>query len=418
MTGMKQNDIIKRLGVNRITDFGKIAARYHLASSNPRFMTIVMDISNKCNLRCRMCYFSFDRYFKVKPVYLLPGQFEKMASVLLPNAAALTLSCGNEPLTSPYFVDILEIASKYRVPHIDFATNGMLLNEEKVEAIIKYGVTEVLLSVDAARKQTYEHIRRGANFDRLIETIKYLVKQKKVLKSQTPRLRFNITLMKTNITQMEELVVLAHELGVSQLDFRHLIVYAGLDMEDESLGKHKQLSNYNLDKAVKKAKELGMAVVAFPGYFKTGEDEVRIHESNINPFRLRNVLERFKTNPGYVIKTGYYRVWDRLRAQKMKYYFKTLKKPPFPYCRLPFSYVLINTGGFVYPCPYCHGESSYGNLFSASSFKDIWFGDPYKNLRRRILENDPPDMCRKCPNFGPGSENREVFEARVINVND
>lgn len=410
----KANHVGKRLDADCIEDFRKIAARYNLASSNPRFMTVVMDISNKCNLRCRMCYFSFDRYSKVEPIYLLPGQFEKMARALFSNAVALTLSCGNEPLTSPYLVDILKIAAKYRIPHIDFATNGMLLNEKNIEAIIENGVTEISLSVDAARKETYEYIRRGASFDRLIKNIQYLVKRKEALKSRTPRLRFNITLMKTNITELEDLVGLAHKLGVSQLDFRHLIVYDGLDMADESLSNHKQLANFHLRKAVKKAKELGLSIVAFPGYFKTAEDSEAAAGNTIKSFRPKEVLEKLIRNPRSVIKTGYYRLWDLLRAQKMKYFFKIVKKRPFPYCRLPFSYVLINTGGQAFPCPYCHGESPYGNL-STGSFGDTWFGNSYKNLRQRILENNPPDMCRKCPNFGQGSENRQVFAARDVN---
>ena len=77
-------------------------------------MDLEIDVSNRCNIQCRMCYFSFDQTFHAKPVHMRPEMFGAIADVILPHARAVMLSLGSEPLMSPDFVRILELAARYR----------------------------------------------------------------------------------------------------------------------------------------------------------------------------------------------------------------------------------------------------------------------------------------------------------------
>ena len=243
---LRPEKLIQRLNTHSLSEFHRQAAAAGIVTSRRRFMTVVMDISNKCNLKCRMCYFSLDKYFEAPPAYLTPGQFDALAGGVLPWAQTLSLSCGSEPTTSPHFVEILEKARPYGVPTVDFFTNGVLFNERSIDAVIRCGVTEAAFSVDAAEKKTYEAIRRGASFDRLVANIERVNARKKELGRANPELRFNITLMLSNIAEMKELMVMAHRLGVTRLDFRHALIYEGLGMEQESLKNHPALSNTHL----------------------------------------------------------------------------------------------------------------------------------------------------------------------------
>ena len=381
-----------------ISEFHKALKRNDIVSSNPRFITAVLDISNKCNLRCRMCYFSHDKYFKAPAVYMTPETFESIAKDLLPHAATLTLSCGSEPLMSPHFIEILKRASKYKVPHVDFATNGVLLNEEIAEAVIKYGVTDLMLSIESPEKETFEYIRRGASFDRFIGNIKHLVKRKKELKSYTPVLRFNITLMRSNIEQVEKLVELAAELEVSLLDFRHLVIYDGLGMEKESLSHYKDLSNYWLKKARAKAEELGLTIVTFPKEFGKKEPEQEASQPQEERKPLKYYLNILKRNPQYFLKSVYSRLKPQIKKDRKTQDKSERQELPdnFVYCKLPFNYTLINSGGNVLPCPHCHGVSEFGTITPDNSFEDVWFNEKFRQLRRNILNQNPPEMCRVC----------------------
>ena len=388
------------LEAHSVREFHRQAAAAGIVTSRRRFMTVVMDISNKCNLKCRMCYFSLDKYFEAPPAYLTPGQFDAVAGGVLPWARTLSLSCGSEPTTSPHFVEILEKARPYGVPTVDFFTNGVLFNEKSIDAVIRCGVTEAAFSVDAAEKKTYESIRRGASFDRLVANIERMNARKKELGRANPELRFNITLMLSNIAEMEELMILAHRLGITRLDFRYALVYEGLDMERESLKNHPELSNTHLERAVRKAGELGMRIVAFPGYFP---ESAAARKREAPPPAVTRI-RRFLSQP----------FRDVLRRKALAGYFMISGSAPFPYCRLPFSYILVNSGGWVYPCPFCHGEKAYGHIDEHSSFEDVWFNDKFRELRRRIIESDPPEMCRRCPNFSGAIAADKIFDPRKI----
>ncbi len=396
---MLNDEITKKiLNIRKIPEFHKTLKSCNIVSPNPRFMTVVIDISNKCNLRCRMCYFSHDKYFKADPVYLTPDTFSNMADNLLPYATTLTLSCGSEPLMSPYFIDILKIASKYNVPHIDFATNGVLITKDKANAIIKYGVTDLMLSLEAASKEIYEYIRRGAKFDRFLSNIKYLNKQKEALKSSTPALRFNITLMRSNIEEVEKLVDLAAELKVSYLDFRHIVIFDGLGMEKESLVHHKELSDFWLKRAREKAEKLGLTILTIPAEFGAKEENTKARKQKIDKNRMKKYLNILTRNPKYFIKSGYLQFMELIKKpiKKPKKQIKQNMDRNSIYCTLPFNYTLINAGGHVLPCPHCHGVAEYGTISADVSFEDVWFNKKFRELRRHILTNTPPKMCRDC----------------------
>src|SRR5688500_6465268 len=117
---------------------------------DPRLMHVEMDITSRCNIRCVMCYRGFDRFARSKAVLLTVETFDALADALLPRAHTLTLSLGSEPTTSPNFLPILRAAARHRVPNLTFFTNGTLLHDPVIAAIIETNVTEICVSVDGA----------------------------------------------------------------------------------------------------------------------------------------------------------------------------------------------------------------------------------------------------------------------------
>ena len=75
-------------------------------------------------------------------------QFRKIADDVFHRASALILTVGYEPLLSKSFVEILEIAGAYGIPKISYTTNATLLDSRMIEATIRCGVTEVIVSMD------------------------------------------------------------------------------------------------------------------------------------------------------------------------------------------------------------------------------------------------------------------------------
>jgi len=73
----------------------------------PRFLTVRIDTTNKCNLRCQMCYLSYDQVFFQKADYMSVDVFRRIAEKAFPYAEAVVLSAGFEPLLHKDFDQIL-----------------------------------------------------------------------------------------------------------------------------------------------------------------------------------------------------------------------------------------------------------------------------------------------------------------------
>jgi MoaA/NifB/PqqE/SkfB family radical SAM enzyme len=239
-----------------------------LAPLGPGRLRVIIDISNKCNLRCQMCHFSFDHVFHQPAHHMRPETFERIAASVLPHAHTVVLSAANEPLMSPWFTEILRLVAPYKIPAFYFLTNAQLLTEKISEAIIETGVTQVQISADGATKETYERIRRGARFETLLRNIQYLTNRKQELRRSAPQLQFNIVLMKSNVEELERYVDLAEQLGVEWIAARHLVQVTGLGMEHESLTHDRPRANLYFRRFLKRAEESKtVKVVSFPDLF-------------------------------------------------------------------------------------------------------------------------------------------------------
>ena len=239
-----------------------------LAPLGPGRLKVTIDVSNKCNLRCRMCHFSFDNVFHQPAHHMRPEMFERIAASVLPHAHTVVLSAGNEPLMSPWFTEILRLVAPYKIPALYFLTNAQLLTKKISEAVIEAGVTQVQISADGATKETYERIRRGARFETLLRNIQYLTDRKQELQRSSPRLQFNVVLMKSNLEELEHYVDLAEQLGVEWIAARHLLQITGLEMEHESLTHDRARANQYFRRFLRRAEaSQTVKVISFPDLF-------------------------------------------------------------------------------------------------------------------------------------------------------
>jgi MoaA/NifB/PqqE/SkfB family radical SAM enzyme len=245
------------------------------------------------------------------------------------------------------------------------------MNDRVIEAVLENHVTLVAVSVDGATKKTFESIRRGADFDLLLQNVRTLTRRRAETGCSLPRVRFGVVMLRQNIEELPDIVTLAWRLGVEELNFFHAVVYEGLDMEEQSLAGYKELSNHYLERARSRALELGLTIVHNP-----------------NPFRL-----------------------DRAAFAAAK--SKAALQQTVPYCRFPFFHVSVSAAGQVMPCPFSHGEAAYGVVGPETSFEGIWLGPAFSELRRRILTNEPPDMCQRCSFLASSHPDlAELFAAR------
>lgn len=359
-----------------------------------RSLFVMMDLTSRCNLRCRMC----PRHLaQPAPRDMDLDLLRKVAAEVFPYAGAVSLSCGAEPLMARHFEEALAVVAEARVPHVDFVTNGTLLDERRLRAIIAAGLRRVMVSVDGATAATYERIRVGARLDRVIGNLRLLRRLKAEAGARYPRLRLHFVLMRSNVDELPAFLQLAAEVGAVEVDVRHAAIYAGLGMEDESLSRDKARANAAIRSARRLAARRGLMLEAPPLFA----------DADPRPGRGER-LERLAVtaaNAGLLAARGELGALWRLtaRAARRRLLGSTL-------CPVPSDTLVLTVDGDVLPCPFWYDVPPLGSLRD-SNFAAIWSGEGYARLRAGLRGVAPlPEPCRRCPSVGSKRVSDDAFQ--------
>lgn len=137
--------------------------------------SLVLELSAKCNLNCRMCGFNeksgFNGDFMDRDLVVRVLQDRRFFKGL----REIRLNGRGESTIHPRFPELLEMLSE-KYPHArrTLFTNLMFGNKDLLHDMIKHEV-ELYISVDSPRRSEYEHIRAGANFGTLKDRLDLLV---------------------------------------------------------------------------------------------------------------------------------------------------------------------------------------------------------------------------------------------------
>lgn len=166
---------------------------------------------------------------------------------------AIDFTGGGEPLLQPRLVDWLGEARSAGC-ETGILTNGLLLNEKKAQQLIDAGLNWICFSVDGATAEIYEEIRVGSNFEKVCQNLATIAKLRI---KKVPKTMINFVLMPMNFHQVEEIVRLAHRLGVDQVNFKQCDVIRGERGKDYGLFAVKKTKEIQrLEKALAKARRL------------------------------------------------------------------------------------------------------------------------------------------------------------------
>jgi len=79
---------------------------------------------------------------------------------------------------------------------VQLFSNGSVMDSEKIEKILKSGLDEIIFSIDAAKKETYELIRRGLIFEKIVNNVLNLIRRREQLRLKNRKL--NLILQNRN----------------------------------------------------------------------------------------------------------------------------------------------------------------------------------------------------------------------------
>lgn len=285
----------------------------------------------KCNSNCIMCNRNFSRVeTKAAEGFLSWETFNKIKPFFKYADSVLFEGFG-EPLLHPdYLIMLREI--KKSVPFVYFYSNGILITEKIGKELVDSGIDMISISIGGATRDTYKKIRGIDAFDTVVENLCMVNEYKIKMNRKKPILSFNVVAMNSLLDELEALVHLADEIGVSSISMPNLVVQ-GSEIAEESIW-------LNIDKAKKS-----------------------FHDASVLAKRLN-----IKFSP------------PRLDIYKGD-------------CKAFFRQMVINWDGTVMTCPmerYIIGD------LKRDKMEDIWNSKGMIKLRKDYFEKGLEATCPKC----------------------
>jgi len=130
-----------------------------------------------CNARCVMCATSFPaaREKGLMTMELFKSIVDRMAPYSQQIEKVDLFGLG-EPLLDPHIFERLAYTRLKGFRNLAISTNADLLDRRKSEDLLKSGVETVIFSIDGVKKETHENIRKGVNFERVVENCERTIK--------------------------------------------------------------------------------------------------------------------------------------------------------------------------------------------------------------------------------------------------
>ena len=291
--------------------------------------------TSMCNLKCAMCI----RDKIGVPIGTMSFENFKKILIQLDSLFKIHLSGQGEAFLNKELFKMVNYANKRGIV-VNLNTNATLFSEEVIKKICDVEIGEIAISIESTKKKEYEQIRKGANFYKVMESIKKLNYYLKKNKKRTI-VSFAVTILKENIEELPEFIKFSNNLGIKKI-----IVQTIQEKED-------YIKNYNED-------------------------------------AKKNTTSNYKKKLGAKINESK----KIAKEKKIEFIFDEEKSKG---CIWPWRSIYITWNGNVTPC--CkildYKKDGMGNLFTDNFWK-IWNGKKYQIFRKLLRKRQAPLPCRGC----------------------
>jgi len=161
-----------------------------------------LESTNACNLRCIMCPTGLGLVHRKKG-FMDYDLFRQIVDEMAPHVSATTLHIWGEPLLHPRIVDMIAYTHEKGL-HAEISTNATLLTEDVSKAILEAGLGAIYLCLDGTNPETYEKVRRRADFETTRENILKFIELKNEGNYRRPITKVQLIEIQPTASEIEE----------------------------------------------------------------------------------------------------------------------------------------------------------------------------------------------------------------------
>jgi len=300
----------------------------------PRFLQL--EHTTSCNFNCITCSRKTFAHRLNKNLTL--DQFKAILQNF-PDLEMINMTGMGESFLNPDLLQMLEYSKNKNIATV-IGTNGSII--DKHLDTLKY-IERLGFSLDSSDPKSYENIRPGGDFNKIIDNIKKVVEDRNSNKYQM-EININSVICDANYMQIPTLAGLASELGVDFIGF----------VEAEN-----------------------WEIASEPGY---KSEKAFITKAREKHDEIKNLIK--STREQYPKLRIVHTSTDKLK----------------PTCMWVFQWAYITVDGYAVPC--CRRPNpqifNFGNVFE-TPFKEIWNSKKYVDFRRSMNKNLLNPICDDCP---------------------
>lgn len=336
---------------------------YRAYAPPPRYITLFL--TNRCNLRCRMCaqFGESGKSYELAHEQLPKDVVMRLVEELSPYGTHISLM-GGEPSLYQGWLDIVH-RIKAQGLTCDIITNGTLLKRD-AEQIVKSGLDTVNVSLDGP-EEIHDRIRGvPGTFAKVVGGLDYLLELRG--DQPTPRVVLFYTITRHNYSGLVEFAQWAKQRHLDGIIYFHLRFFEPGDYQENAL--------------MMQAFFGGRADCQEGFVFDPGHIDTDVLIDQIQTLRSTQWGFNVQVQPDYPL--------EELPAY---YHVKNYRRNTLTNCAIPWTNASIAPNCRVTPCL----ELACGDL-RENSFLEIWNGSKFRKFRRVIRKVKRFPVCHRCCN--------------------
>lgn len=167
-------------------------------------LDIIVETCAFCNLRCTICPHPTLKRPKGEMEFDVFKKIVDEVAGKSPDSRFWVAIMGEPLLRGDKLVEMLTYAKNQGLDNIYLNTNATFLTKDMTHKLLDSGIKELLISMDANTKETYDKIRVGGDFHETIKNIEYFLAAKQEKGLQRPAVIMQFIIMDENEHEIEQ----------------------------------------------------------------------------------------------------------------------------------------------------------------------------------------------------------------------
>lgn len=176
-------------------------------------LILTIEAANVCNLACPYCFTGAGDVSRPRRHFPLP-LYERIMDELGDRLFQVELHNWGEPLLNKNIPDLIRIATDKGAGTLISSNLSFPFSEERAEALVASGLTQLGVSLDGTTQETYEQYRVNGNLEQVLENVRKISAAKRKLGVTKPRLIWEFHVFEHNQHEVERAKEMAAELGM------------------------------------------------------------------------------------------------------------------------------------------------------------------------------------------------------------